>query len=51
MESDSLNTPQIYVTETVTSARPVILRSHSYNRVASSSLPVASVPPVKTVPR
>ena len=49
-ESDSLNTPQIWVSEAsspnVVTSRPVILRSNSHNRIAASTLPVASVQPV-----
>ena len=49
-ESESLNTPQIYVSEAsspnVVASRPVILRSNSHNRIAASTLPVASVQPV-----
>ena len=49
-ESESLNTPQIYVSEAsspgVVTSRPVILRSNSHNRIAASTLPVASVQPV-----
>ena len=49
-ESESLNTPQIYVSEAsspnVLASRPVILRSNSHNRIAASTLPVASVQPV-----
>ena len=49
-ESESLNTPQIYVSEasspSVVASRPVILRSNSHNRIAASTLPVASVQPV-----
>ena len=50
-ESESLNTPQIYVSEALSSpgvvtSRPVILRSNSHNRIAASTLPVASVQPV-----
>jgi len=53
---ESLNTPQIYCSEggpggtsPVLTSRPVILRSHSHNRVVqqSSNIPVASVQPVK----
>lgn len=46
---ESLNTPQIYCSlpSTVTPvSRPVILRSHDYNKV-SSNIPIASVQPVK----
>ena len=58
-ESDSLNTPQIFVSDSglvspsilssssTTRSRPVILRSHSINRV--SSKPTASVQPSKTL--
>ena len=49
-ESESLNTPQIWVSEasspSVVTSRPVILRSNSHNRIAASTLPVASVQPV-----
>lgn len=54
-EQESLNTPQIFCesgtggsSPTLTS-RPVILRSHSHNRVVqqTSNIPVASVQPVK----
>merc|ERR1712079_148704 len=51
-ESDILNTPKIFMSEssmTTTNSRPVILRSHSHNKVASSGIPIASVQPVKTL--
>ena len=49
---ESLNTPQIFCADPGTgssvTSRPVILRSHSYNKV-SSNIPVASVCPVQPV--
>lgn len=52
-ESDSLNTPNIFMSESsmtaTTTSRPVILRSHSHNKVATSGIPIASVQPVKTL--
>lgn len=50
-ESDSLNTPKIFMSESITTAnsRPVILRTHSHNKITSSGLPIASVQPVKTL--
>ena len=50
---ESLNTPQIFCSDSGSSpsltSRPVILRSHSHNRVVqqTSNIPVASVQPVK----